>query len=604
MTKAEIFLACFLLLFISSLADPVDDAFGLESEATDDFNDFEDSADDADGYFDDLFDDEGSACSNYTILNEPDRAVYAPRGNTSCGRLDGNGWYRISGDAGNAVLTTCPNNRTCGARYYSGWMNGSHPTVDMGIVNRTLCFSLSAFGRCCARRETIFVKNCGAFYVYRMRTSLPSCYYRVCGNGRNELLPTPTPFVRVRLVNGGAPYRGRVEVLYGGIWGTICDDNFGLPDAYVICRMLGYYRGVRSAPCCARYGQGSGRIWLDDLNCNGSERSIAQCRHRGWGVHNCGHSEDASVECITSNPITPTPFRYTTRRPFPYTTRRPFPYTTRRPFPYTTRRPFPYTTWPPFPYTTWRPFPYTTRRPFPYTTRPPFPYTTRPQVFVRLVGPYSHLGEGRVEVFYRGRWGTICQNGFDLRDADVVCRMLGYRSALGYDRCCSRQRPGSGFIWLEGLSCYGYESSISLCRHPGWGNTFCSHAQDVGVRCRSNFVTSKPPSRNTIHPLLNDAIMLIKSLIETFQSLLRIVESAIKIGGRVAGIRFKRDITHHMAQIDQHVARVPNFLTEEPGDELIRLVRRDYIGSCMRANKLLKILDGANTEQQSREDED
>ncbi|EDO47779.1 predicted protein, partial [Nematostella vectensis] len=221
-------------------------------------------------------------------------------------------------------------------------------------------------------------------------------------------------FVRVRLVNGGAPYRGRVEVLYGGIWGTICDDNFGLPDAHVICRMLGYYHGVRSASCCARYGQGSGRIWLDDLNCNGSERSIAQCRHRGWGVHNCGHSEDASVECITSNPI----------------------------------------------------------------------------IFVRLVGPYSHLGEGRVEVFYRGRWGTICQNGFDLRDAAVVCRMLGYRSALGYDRCCSRQRPGSGFIWLEGLSCYGYESSISLCRHPGWGNTFCSHAQDVGVRCRSNFVTS------------------------------------------------------------------------------------------------------------------
>ncbi|XP_032220948.2 uncharacterized protein LOC116603592 [Nematostella vectensis] len=104
---------------------------------------------------------------------------------------------------------------------------------------------------------------------------------------------------------------------------------------------------------------------------------------------------------------------------------------------------------------------------------------------------------------------------------------------------------------------------------------------------------SIPPSRNTIHPLLNDAIMLIKSLIETFKSLLRIVEQVIKIGGNVAAIRFKRDITYHMAQIDHHVARVPNFLTEEPGDVLTRLVRRDYIHSRMRANKLLQMIESA-----------
>jgi len=48
-----------------------------------------------------------------------------------------------------------------------------------------------------------------------------------------------------------------------------------------------------------RFGAGSGRIWLDDVSCNGSESSITQCQHRGWGSHNCEHSEDVSISCIS-----------------------------------------------------------------------------------------------------------------------------------------------------------------------------------------------------------------------------------------------------------------------------------------------------------------
>ena len=38
-------------------------------------------------------------------------------------------------------------------------------------------------------------------------------------------------------------------------------------------------------------------ILLDDLQCNGDERSLLECSHRGVGVHNCDHSEDVGVIC-------------------------------------------------------------------------------------------------------------------------------------------------------------------------------------------------------------------------------------------------------------------------------------------------------------------
>lgn len=47
----------------------------------------------------------------------------------------------------------------------------------------------------------------------------------------------------------------------------------------------------------AHYGQGSGQILLDNVGCSGRENSILTCRHSGIGVHNCGHHEDAGVEC-------------------------------------------------------------------------------------------------------------------------------------------------------------------------------------------------------------------------------------------------------------------------------------------------------------------
>ena len=102
----------------------------------------------------------------------------------------------------------------------------------------------------------------------------------------------------VRLVGGSGPHAGRVEVYHRGNWGTVCDDDWDLQDATVVCRQLGYGPAVAALKNAA-YGGGSGQIWYDNVRCSGSEARLTQCPHPGLGVHNCGHSEDAGVICAS-----------------------------------------------------------------------------------------------------------------------------------------------------------------------------------------------------------------------------------------------------------------------------------------------------------------
>ena len=101
----------------------------------------------------------------------------------------------------------------------------------------------------------------------------------------------------IRLSGGGTSTRGRVEVYkqpHG--WGTVCDDSWEIDDGHVVCRQLGFSRAT-AVYQSAHYGQGSGKIWLDDLECTGKEPYLWDCPHGGWSVSNCGHGEDASVDC-------------------------------------------------------------------------------------------------------------------------------------------------------------------------------------------------------------------------------------------------------------------------------------------------------------------
>ena len=95
-------------------------------------------------------------------------------------------------------------------------------------------------------------------------------------------------------------YEGRVEVFYNNEWGTVCDDGWDLNDAQVVCRQLGFGPAIETRGN-AYYGEGYRQIKLSNLNCAGTEVTIDNCSHDGWGVQNCSHKEDTSVKCANGN---------------------------------------------------------------------------------------------------------------------------------------------------------------------------------------------------------------------------------------------------------------------------------------------------------------
>ena len=101
---------------------------------------------------------------------------------------------------------------------------------------------------------------------------------------------------------------------------------------------------------------------------------------------------------------------------------------------------------------------------------------------VRLVGG-SGSHEGRVEVYFNSLWGTVCDDGWDLQDATVVCRQLGYGSAVGALEF-AYFGEGSGPIWYSNVLCSGREMNLTQCSTATSENN-CLHSEDAGVICTS-----------------------------------------------------------------------------------------------------------------------
>ena len=76
---------------------------------------------------------------------------------------------------------------------------------------------------------------------------------------------------------------------------------------------------------------------------------------------------------------------------------------------------------------------------------------------VRLVGWGNVTSQGRVEVFFKGSWGGICGSGWDIKEANVVCRQLGFQGAVA-------AATSSDFSVMYRVQCAGNETSLAECR--------------------------------------------------------------------------------------------------------------------------------------------
>ncbi|XP_042322861.1 lysyl oxidase homolog 3 isoform X2 [Sceloporus undulatus] len=227
---------------------------------------------------------------------------------------------------------------------------------------------------------------------------------------------------------------GRIEVFYRQEWGTICDDDFSLANAHVLCRHLGFV-GATGWTHSAKYGKGVGRIWLDNVNCGGNEKSLEECRSRGWGNSDCSHEEDAGVVCkderipgfVDSNTIE------TEQNQVEEVRLRPVVSHAKRPLP---------------------------------------------------------VAEGIVEVRHRNAWAQVCDENWDSRNSRVVCGMLGFPAEKKVNRnfykiYSTRQQHQLNYR-LHSVSCTGNEVHLSLCPfefYKGNATGACKGGMPAVVSC-------------------------------------------------------------------------------------------------------------------------
>ncbi|XP_074994741.1 antigen WC1.1-like [Calonectris borealis] len=339
---------------------------------------------------------------------------------------------------------------------------------------------------------------------------------------------------QVRLVNGAGRCAGRVEIYHQGSWGTVCDDGWDLSDAAVVCQQLGCGGAVEAAGS-ARFGEGSGQIWMGAVNCSGAEAALWDCPAGPWGQHDCGHKEDAGVICsefmalrlensdgcsgrlqvfyngtwgsICSNSMTLDTVSLACKElgcgdGGSLETRLPYGRVSGPAWLDNVQCGEKTSSFWQCPSTPWDPQSCEDLRDEIHITCKGLcglsqclgrSLLSPDREKIRAMGGEDGCS-GRVEVWHRGSWGTVCDDSWDMRDAEVACRQLGCGPALSALKEAAFGM-GQGPIWLEQVECQGTEPSLQDCwARPGDGGA-CRHKEDAAVRCSATPRTTASPPR-------------------------------------------------------------------------------------------------------------
>ncbi|NXA57225.1 WC11 protein, partial [Nothocercus julius] len=225
---------------------------------------------------------------------------------------------------------------------------------------------------------------------------------------------------------------GRLQVFYNGTWGSVCSNSMAPSTVSLVCKQLGCGDGgflETGLP----YGKISGHTWLDHVECGRRNSSFWQCHSAPWNPQSCDDQrEETHITCNGRRPETP---------PVPEC---------------------------------------------------PNSTSCTEMEKIRVVGGEDSCS-GRVEVWHRGTWGTVCDDSWDMKDAKVACRQLGCgpaMSALGE----AAFGEGTGPIWLQQVECRGTEWSLWDCKVQCEKSGACQHKEDAAVNCSGDIgVALGPP---------------------------------------------------------------------------------------------------------------
>uniref|UniRef100_A0A8C4WNM6 Lysyl oxidase homolog n=1 Tax=Gopherus evgoodei TaxID=1825980 RepID=A0A8C4WNM6_9SAUR len=225
--------------------------------------------------------------------------------------------------------------------------------------------------------------------------------------------PSNVPKIQLRLAGQKRKHNeGRVEVFYSGEWGTVCDDDFSIHAANVVCKELGYVEAV-SWVSSSKYGKGEGKIWMDNVHCTGKEVTLAACTTNGWGVTDCKHTEDVGVVC--SEKRIPG-FKFD--------------------------------------------------KPFLNQIEVNNMNIQVEDIRIRaILATYRRrvpVTEGYVEVKDGGNWKQICDKHWTAKNSRVVCGMFGFPGERKYNAKVYNKRKQN--YWAYSMDCTGNEAHISSCK--------------------------------------------------------------------------------------------------------------------------------------------